>query len=140
LKVDEPTHRVQEQILVPQSKQATTISPITFQWFDTATESYQTRTFGPFNLCFHEQRAIDASIFKPLNETNTDQTAEEKAPQDGTLPDIQATQIPARLAPSQDATQLFIIPAGAQFKALRSYNRWQLVEYAGRRGWIPQPQ
>jgi hypothetical protein len=130
-----PTRIVKEQIIVPQSAQARAIAPVSFSWFDTTTESYQTKTFGPFALTFHEQQSIDASIFKPIKKHDT--SAESDLTHGSSHSESTEAQIPARLAPSSDAAQLFIIPADAPFRRIRTYGEWQTVEYEGRRGWIP---
>jgi hypothetical protein len=131
----EPTHRIQEQIIVPQSTNATTIAALTFSWFDSPTERYQLRTFGPYTLGFHEQQTIIAGIFRPPSTANATPTNTTPNQQQATT----RPQTSARLAPSHDAAELFVIPAGATIQKIRTYNDWQTIEYLGRRGWIPTP-
>ena len=65
LPVSADGERTFEQILVPQSTNATGIPAVSFCFFDPAAGTYATRTQGPFSLTFKPPRSVDFEPFRP---------------------------------------------------------------------------
>ena len=141
--------RVYEQIVIPQSTNATAIPAVSLTYFDTTKGTYTRATRGPFPITFHAAPAATLEHFRP---TDTDTLP---SPVDTPAQPTVATRVrdafgraryeqgicvtgtEARLAPSPGSLATFELPADSQIDILHRLEDWVMVESDRRRGWIP---
>jgi hypothetical protein len=141
--------RIYEQIVIPQSTNATAIPAVSLTYFDTTSGTYTRATRGPFPITFHAAPAATLEHFRPSDTgTSPRPVAPPAQPTVATRvrdafgraryeQAICATSTEARLAPSSGSLATFELPANSQVDILHRLEEWVMIESDRRRGWIP---
>lgn len=137
------TERVFEQIVVPQSTNATVLPPISFTYFDTASGTYRKETRGPFALTFHGRTQTKTETYRP-KDIPKKAVATPGVGEGGSGLSLARHRsatlkagTPALFAPDGRAMVLFDVPENAAIAVVERMEGWAKIEYENKRGWVP---